>query len=185
MDEADLVGIHEARVAHHVAAVGQVDRHDRAASVLHRRGAMRAQRSLERRKVAPGKQLLDPRHELRVDRHHIAADAVLVAGLFHQDLAVALDDVGLDLAGATVHQIGQLAPSRQDVFADFLHTLGAQRVGLPGPAERGKRALAALEQRPGCPSRVRRRLLELRVEKLHKRPSSLRHGHRYARGLLC
>ncbi len=34
VDEADLVGVHEARVAHHVAAVGQVDGEDRAAAVL-------------------------------------------------------------------------------------------------------------------------------------------------------
>ena len=33
VDEADLIGVHEAGVAHHVAAVGQVDREDRTAAV--------------------------------------------------------------------------------------------------------------------------------------------------------
>ncbi len=35
VDEADLVGVHEAGIAHHVAAIGQVDGQHRAASVLH------------------------------------------------------------------------------------------------------------------------------------------------------
>ena len=109
MDEADLVRIHEARITHHVAAVGQIDRHDRAASVLHRRGTMRTERRFDRREIATGKQVLDPLHELRINRHHIGTDTMLVAGLFHQDLAVPLDDVRLDLAGATIHQIGQFA----------------------------------------------------------------------------
>ena len=40
MHEADLVRVHEARVAHHVAAVGQVDGQNRAAAVLDRAGAV-------------------------------------------------------------------------------------------------------------------------------------------------
>ena len=35
MDEANLVGVHEAGVAHHVAAVGQVDGQHRSAAMLH------------------------------------------------------------------------------------------------------------------------------------------------------
>ena len=41
---ADLIGVHEARIAHHVAAVGQVDRQHRAAAVLDGRGAVIVQR---------------------------------------------------------------------------------------------------------------------------------------------
>src|SRR2546422_851175 len=37
MHEADLIGVHEAGVAHHVAAVGQVNGQHRAAAVFHRR----------------------------------------------------------------------------------------------------------------------------------------------------
>ena len=40
MDEADLVGVHEAGIAHHVAAVGEVDGQHRAAAVGHGRGAV-------------------------------------------------------------------------------------------------------------------------------------------------
>ena len=35
VDEADLVGVHEAGIAHHVAAVGEVDGQHRSAAVLH------------------------------------------------------------------------------------------------------------------------------------------------------
>jgi hypothetical protein len=37
MHEPDLVRVHEARIAHHVAAVGQIDGQHRSAPVLHRR----------------------------------------------------------------------------------------------------------------------------------------------------
>ena len=40
VDEPDLVRVHEARVAHHVAAVGQVDGEHRAAAVLDRAAAV-------------------------------------------------------------------------------------------------------------------------------------------------
>ena len=38
--KANLVRIHEAGIAHHVAAVGQIDRQHRSAPVRHRRGAV-------------------------------------------------------------------------------------------------------------------------------------------------
>ena len=56
VDVADLVGVHEARVAHHVAAVGQVDRQHRAAAVLDRRGAVVVQRVGDGREVAARKE---------------------------------------------------------------------------------------------------------------------------------
>ena len=40
MHEADLIGVHEARVAHHVAAIGQVNCKDGATSILDRAGAV-------------------------------------------------------------------------------------------------------------------------------------------------
>ena len=40
VDEADLVGVHEAGIAHHVAAVGEVDGEHRAAAVSDGRGAV-------------------------------------------------------------------------------------------------------------------------------------------------
>ena len=65
MDVADLVGVHEARVAHHVAAVGQVDREHRAAAVLDGRGAVIVKRVGGDPEVASGIQLLDAAEERR------------------------------------------------------------------------------------------------------------------------
>ncbi len=40
MDKANLVGVHEAGIAHHVAAVGQIDGQHRTAAMGHGRGAV-------------------------------------------------------------------------------------------------------------------------------------------------
>ena len=94
VDVADLVGVHEARIAHHVAAVGQVDRQNGAAAVLDGAGAVIVQIFVVvRRDVAAREVLLDPLEELRVDRHHVFDMAVLRAILDHPDLAVAFDDL--------------------------------------------------------------------------------------------
>ncbi len=64
-----------------------------------------------RANVAAGEALFEVLEEGRVDRHHVFKVAVLGAVLHHQDLAVALDDLGLDFAHLLVEQNfkGQLA----------------------------------------------------------------------------
>src|SRR5690606_2235087 len=96
--EPDLVGVHEARVAHHVAAVGEVDREDRAAPVLDRRGAVLAELRLGRFEVAPGEEPLDAREERRVDAEDVLERAMLRTRLAHHDAAVFLQDLRADLA---------------------------------------------------------------------------------------
>jgi len=63
--------------------------------------------------VAAGEGLFKVLEEGRIDRHHVFKMAVLGAVLDHQDFAVALDDLGLDLAHFFVEQnfVGSL-PSR-------------------------------------------------------------------------
>jgi hypothetical protein len=58
------------------------------------------------------------------------------AVLDHQDLAVALDDLRLDLAHLFVEQhfIGQLAV--ENLLANLRHALGTERVGGARPAQR-------------------------------------------------
>ena len=88
----DLVGVHEARVAHHVAAVGQVDRQHRAAAVRDGAGTVFVQRGIVvRADVAAGEYVLQVLEERRIDGHHVFEVAVDGAILHHQDLAVALD----------------------------------------------------------------------------------------------
>ena len=105
MDEADLVGVHEAGIAHHVAAVGQIDSENRAAAVRNGAGAVVVQLLVVvGANVAAGEDLFQVLEELGVHRHHVFKVAVLGAILHHQDLAVALDDLRLDLADLFVQQ---------------------------------------------------------------------------------
>ena len=148
MDEADLVGVHEAGIAHHVAAVGQVDGEHRAAAVLHRRRAVVMQLLVVvGADVAAGENVFQVLREFGVNRHHVFEVAVLGAIFHHQDLAVALDDGGLDLADFFVHQhfVRQLAV--ENLLADFGHALRAQRIGGARPAQRRLGLFVGLEQR--------------------------------------
>jgi hypothetical protein len=147
MHEAHLVGVHEARIAHHVAAVGHVDGQHRAAAVGHRRGAVIVQLLVVvGADVAARKALFQVLEEGGVDGHHVFKVAVLGAVLDHQDLAVALDDLGLDLTHLLVEQhfLGQLAV--QNLLADLGHALGTERVGGARPAQRRLLLLPALLQ---------------------------------------
>ena len=97
--EAHLVGVHEAGVAHHVAAVGQVDGEHRAAAVRDGAGAVLVQLGIVvRADVAARENVFQVLEERRVDGHHVFEVAVDGAVLHHQDLAVALDHLRLDLA---------------------------------------------------------------------------------------
>ena len=149
VDEADLVGVHEAGIAHHVAAVGEIDGEHRAAAVGHGRGAVVVQLLVALAvgaDVAAGEALFEVLEEGGVDRHHVFKVAVLGAVLDHQDLAVALDDLGLDLAHLLVEQdfVGQLAV--ENLLADLGDALGTERVGGARPAEGRLLLLIALEE---------------------------------------
>jgi hypothetical protein len=60
--------------------------------------------------------------------------AVLRAVLDHPDLAVALDDLRLDLADFFVHQNVDRQMAVENLLANFRHALGAKRVGRARPA---------------------------------------------------
>ena len=95
--------------------------------------------------VAAGEALFEVLEEGGVDGHHVFKVAVLGAVLDHQDLAVALDDLGLDFADFFVQQnfVGQLAV--QDLLADLGDALGAERVGGARPAKGRLLFLVALQ----------------------------------------
>ena len=130
VDEADLVGIHEAGIAHHVAAVGEIDGQHRSAAVQHGAAAVVMELLvIVGADVAAGEDFFEVLEEGGVHGHDVFEVAVDGAVLHHQDLAVALDDLGLDFAGLLVHQDfdGQLAVD--DLLADFRHALGAEGIG--------------------------------------------------------
>ncbi len=176
MDESNLVGIHEARIAHHVAAVCEVDSEHRAASVSHGGGAVVVQLlggGAVRADVAAGEAFFKVLEEGWVDGHHVFEVAVLGAVLHHQDLAVALDDLGLDLADLFIQQdfVGQLAV--ENLLANFGDALGTKRVCGARPAQWRLLFLVALQEWFFAPFRCKRRVGADAVQPLIDHPRAL------------
>ena len=148
MNKADLVGIHEARIAHHVAAVREVDRENRAAAVLYRARAVVVELLVVvGPDVAAGEALLQMAEERRVDGHYVFEVAVLRAILNHQDLAITLDNLGLDFTDLLVQKdlVRQLAVN--DLLANLGYATWTQGVRFARPTERRLRLFPGLEQR--------------------------------------
>ena len=171
MHVTNLVSVHETRIAHHVAAIGEVHGKHRAAAITHRAGAVLVQiLVIVRGNIATGILLLNPAQPLGIDGHHVFVVAVLWAVFHHPDLAIALDDLRLDLANLLAHQIAPILFTSDDGFARFLHAGGTERIGLPWEPERGLGLLPGFEQRLIRPlrsyGRVRIALVEMldRVE---------------------
>ncbi len=174
MHEPHLVGIHETRIAHHVAAVGQVDGQYRAAAVGDGAGAVLVQRGIVvRADVAAREDLLDVPVEGRIDGHHILEMAVNGAVLHHQDLAVPLDDFRLDLTGALVVEDLERRLAVQDALADFRHAARAQRIGFARPAQWRLRLFPTLEKRLVRPPRYEARILMDLIQLVEDRPGRI------------
>ena len=105
MHIAHLVGVHEARITHHVAAVGKVHGKDGPTAITDRAGAVVVEvlvvvgGNITSREV-----IFDPRQKLRVNGHDVFVTAVDRAFLDHPHLAVPLDDLGLDFAHLLVDE---------------------------------------------------------------------------------
>ncbi len=110
VDVADLVGVHEAGIAHHVAAVGEVNGENRAAAVAHgaRSVADADLRRCARECRGPGKFCSIHCEELGVDGHQVFVLAVDGALFHHPDLAIALDNLRFDFADFFVHEVGPI-----------------------------------------------------------------------------
>jgi hypothetical protein len=173
VDVAHLIGVHEARIAHHVASIGEIDGEHGAASVLDAAGAVFSQMRLRAQEVATRIKLLDALEELRIDRHDVLEVAVLRAVFDHQDFSVALDDLRFDLARLSVDEIVEIATTAEDLVAHLFHASRTEAVGLARPTERRQRALFLSDQRRGRPLRLDRLAGDQRVELLHHRPRHL------------
>ena len=183
MDEANLVGVHEAGVAHHVAAVGQVDGENRAATVRDGGCAVVVELFvIVGADVAAREDLLQVLHHRRVDGHEVFEVAVDGAVLDHEDLAVAFDDLRLDLADLLVEQdlVGELAVD--DLLTDFRDAARAEGVGGARPTEGRLLLLVALQQGLVTPLGGEGSVWADAVELFKYCPTCLRdHGD----GLLC
>ncbi len=176
MDEANLVGVHEAGIAHHVAAVGEVDGEHRAAAVGNGRGAVVVQLLIALAvgaHVAAGEALFKVLEEDRIDGHDVFEVAVLGAVLDHEDFAVALDDLGLDFADFFVEEdfVGQLAV--ENLLADLGDALGTKRVSGARPAEGRLLLLIAFEKRLVAPLGRKGGVRTDAVQTLKNNPGSL------------
>src|SRR6516165_952907 len=96
--------------------------------------------------VAAREALFKVLEEGRVDGHDVFEVAVLGAILDHENLAIALDDLGLDFANLFIQKdfMGKLAV--EDLLANLRDALGTERVSGARPAERRLLLLVALEQ---------------------------------------
>ena len=90
---ADLVGVHEAWIAHHVAAIREIDGEDGPTPVFDGRGAVVVQPVGHRGVVAAGEQPLDAAQEVGVYREHVAERTVFGTRFLDEDLAIALEDL--------------------------------------------------------------------------------------------
>src|SRR5215468_3827250 len=124
MNEAHLIRIHEAWIAHHVAAVCKVDGQYGSATILDRAGAVVVKLLvIVGRDIASGEHCFDVLQERRVDRHHVFIMAVDWTVLNHPDLAIALDNLGFYLANFFVYQDRYVLLTANNCFTSLNHTL--------------------------------------------------------------
>src|SRR5688572_11706938 len=104
MDIADLIRVHETWVAHHIAAIGEVDREYRAAAVLNGRSTVIVEAGCDSLEVTARKQVFNAREKFRVNCKRVSKRAVCGASLFDQDLALTFEDVRSDLTRVIVDE---------------------------------------------------------------------------------
>ena len=174
MHESHLVRVHEARVAHHVAAIRQIDREHRPAAVLDRAAAVVVQLLVVvGANVAARKHVFKVLEERRVDGHDVLEMAVERAVLDHQDLAVAFEDRGLDLADLLVQEDAHILLAVENLLTSLPYARRAERVGLARPAERRFRFLIRLQNRFVRPGRRESRPLVDAIQTLENHPGAV------------
>src|SRR5208283_849359 len=137
VDVADLVGVHEAGIAHHVAAVGQVHGENGAPAIADiRRAVPVLALVVVRRDIAAGELRFNPLKEAGVHGHEVFIMAVLRAVLDHPDLAIALDDLRFDFADLFMSEVAPIFRATDDGLAGCFHAGRAERIRLSREAQR-------------------------------------------------
>ncbi len=171
VDIANLIRVHKAGIAHHVAAVGEIDREHGAASIFHRRRSVVMQMFVfVGADVAAGEDFFEVLRKFRIDRHQVFEVPVLGAVLDHPNFAVAFDDLGLDLADLFVHQNVDREMPVKNLLTYFRHAPGTQRIGGARPTEGRLRFFPGLEQGFFGPLRNRRLIGSNAVESFKNCP---------------
>ena len=146
MDVAHLVRVHEAGVAHHVAAVGEVDGEHRAPAVLDGGGAVAVDELVPEgaEVTARGTGARSRGRNSAVDRAQVVEGAVLGAGLAHPELVALLVEGGLDLPEVAVHEVGERRAPRS----------GSACASRSRSAGRASRSRAGSRAAAGCARRT-------------------------------
>ena len=174
MHESNLVGVHETGIAHHVAAVGEVDCQYRSTAVLDCRGAVVVELFVAvRADVAARENFFEMPEEHGVDGHYIFEVSMLRAIFHHQDLALALDDLRLDFAGLFVQQDFLRKLAVNDLLADLRYAFRTERVGRTRPSQGWLLLFVGLEERLVRPLRRERRIGLDAVEAVKNLPGTV------------
>jgi hypothetical protein len=123
--------------------------------------------------VPTGKHLLDVLEEVGIDRHEVLEMPVLRAILDHQDLAVPLDDLSLDLSDLLLDQHREIGFAVDDLVARLGHALRTERVRGPRPSQRWLGLLPGLEERFVRPLRCERRSGTDAIQSFEDEPSTV------------
>src|SRR5438067_2268153 len=179
----NLVRIHEAWVAHHVAAVGKIDSEYCAAAKLNVRSSMLVHmRVFGGLKIATKEKRLDALEKRRIRSHHVYELAVFRASLAHDDLAVLFDNLCFDFAGMLVHQRFERSRAVDHGCANFLHAARAKRICLARKTERRRGSFVRLQKRTGCPIRANSfAFRQTFVNGLKSLPGNIRQGRNHFR----
>jgi hypothetical protein len=159
----------------HGLHIMQIDREHGTTAVSDRRAAVVVEVLVFRRtEIASEVTAFEHTAQLRIHRERVDELTVYLTPLLDEDLAVLFDDLGLDLTGLLVRELGDVALAGDDCISDFDHTVGAQGIGLPGPPQGRFRALVALRQRRRRPIGVNGRTVRNpRVHGLERIPSDV------------
>ena len=99
MNITDLICVHEARIAHHVAAVGEINGQYCTTTKLNcRRTVTMHVPVFCGAKVTPEKQRFDSSEERWIGGHDVLEFAVLRARLAHDDAAILFHNLSFDFA---------------------------------------------------------------------------------------
>src|SRR6266576_528858 len=105
MNIANLIGVHEARVAHHVATIGKIDGEYGASAKLYVGSAVTVDGSVfGSAKITSEEQRFDPFEKCRIGGHHVIKLSVLWTALAHDHLPIFFKYLSLDLPRMLVHQ---------------------------------------------------------------------------------
>src|SRR5688572_23852515 len=149
---ANLVCVHEARIAHHVATVGQVDSQHRAAAKLDVGSPVTMHVFVfGGAEVATEEERLDAFEKRGIRRHHVFKLAVLRTVLAHHDLTVVFNDLRFDLTRMLVHESLECDLTADDGVANFFYTGGTKTVGLARETKRRSGAFVGFEKWTGRP----------------------------------